>query len=195
MDALPISNLYQLEYGFAQGEMPGAEAIADKVREAHGICWILAMDFLDATLNDKAFVVSMSSVHQKNREIQKIYANGSPDWNINYGNYKPNLRLGQSRNLALDVVNCNACAHLLGNGNAALLHLGQGLDSNETSHALAIVKKGGTYHMFDPNIGVFTSNSANNCGRWIYDICDFVRSGGRGKYRTWAEKISPVRFS
>lgn len=194
MDTLPICNNYQLEYEFCQGEFLN---LGRAVRQVGGICWILTMDWFEGKLRDKPFVASYQSVLEKGRQLENIANNGVHNWARAYANYKPNLRLGASRDqLQFNNANCRTFAGLPGNGEGVVVHLGDGLEMppRTPQHLLGIVKLDGTYHMFDPNFGAFTADSKDNCGIWIGNICRHLRLNG-SRYTDWMECMSSVRFS
>ncbi|MBI3229837.1 MAG: hypothetical protein HYZ45_06565 [Burkholderiales bacterium] len=194
MDALPNSDSYTLESPFCQLEMTDIPGMGRKVERAGGICWILTMDWLEARLQDKAFVVSKFSVRQKYLQNEKI-ASGGLNWKDAYKQYKPNLTLGASTDSGMGKAACIATATAIALGKGALLHLGSGLDNmNADSHAIGIVKINGGYRMFDSNFGEYSTTSLQKCARWIFDVCHHRRKNNK-VYANLLPKMSRVIFS
>ncbi len=193
MFTLPNSNQYTLNFAFCQTDLPDIQGFDDAVKAKHGICSVLAMDWLQARLNNTSFIVSMQSVWAKEKQFKKLEYSFARV----YANYCPDLRLGATRSWKISPESCLAAINLIPNHGGIAIHLGVSLDRRDAgdgAHVVAVVRNGNQYKMFDCNFGEFTADSARNCAAWLNTLCNHVREA-RGKYIDWAVNLHPIVFT
>ncbi|WP_338845985.1 hypothetical protein V8J88_19860 [Massilia sp. W12] len=164
MYRLPASIAYRLEYAFCQQELDDMLGCKSHMAQLGGVGAVLALDWLQARLCQRAFVLSMHSLREPWLSSQPALP---PAQRAPLNAASPGAAFSQAG--AQDLL------QQLGCHSGMLLRL----DGDTRSHQLCIVRQSDSWLMFDPDSGEYRADSLAGCAQWLHDLCQ-LRQAWRG---------------
>lgn len=161
---LPSSPHYRLHYPFNQHELDDMLGCKSHMAQMGGVSAVLALDWLQARLCQRAFVLCMHSVREPWLRSQPALP---PAQNASAA--------GNTSGCALDSVLAQETLRQLPAQSGMLLRL----DGGASSHPLCIVRQGELWLMFDCDSGEYSADSLAGCAQWLHDLCQ-LRQAWRG---------------
>ncbi len=186
MYSLPTSAAYRQHYRFQQNQLATMLDFDQYMAQLGGLCSVLAMDWLQARLCQRTFVVSVHTLRDN-------------AWALTSAPDHPPLAycapLPQGAAQALSLAQCRAVlAWLPAQGGLALPLTATPEQAVQAVQAamLCVVREDDNYTMFDCDSGEYSAVGLDDCARWLFDLCALRAAAGLASH--WCADLSPMIF-